>query len=306
MKKTKCDGEFPCKRCKDDGLVCTAGTRKKTEYKQLPKGYAEVLEHTQFALIATVHKLYAMVREGQSWDLGEPDLNDRGQPIIHNIATKLGCIRPNADIDLPPHSVFPEDEAGLSQLAAELQAQQPDYDINMDCIKTEEHSTTGARSDRASSSELDHSDFEHDYMPSTLPTQCSSVGSSSSSNTNNIHTLSPQSFTSCNDFDVNTPMSAGIDSSATPLFPDFSRSSLPASMPMWDMNQLNSMGDNLTPYMPQMNLNMADMMLSQGLVESEFGTIKPHMVSCPNSEAMLGLGDPMIYSGYNMEAAMRS
>lgn len=36
----QCDGEFPCKRCKDDGLVCTAGTRKKTEFKQLPRGYA--------------------------------------------------------------------------------------------------------------------------------------------------------------------------------------------------------------------------------------------------------------------------
>ena len=39
----QCDGEFPCKRCKDDGLVCTAGTRKKTEYKQLPRGYASLL-----------------------------------------------------------------------------------------------------------------------------------------------------------------------------------------------------------------------------------------------------------------------
>lgn len=37
--KLQCDGEFPCKRCKDDGLVCTAGVRKKMEYKQLPKGY---------------------------------------------------------------------------------------------------------------------------------------------------------------------------------------------------------------------------------------------------------------------------
>lgn len=36
----KCDGEFPCKRCKDDGLICTAGVRKKVEYKQLPRGYA--------------------------------------------------------------------------------------------------------------------------------------------------------------------------------------------------------------------------------------------------------------------------
>lgn len=34
----QCDGEFPCKRCKDDGLVCTAGVRKKMEYKQLPRG----------------------------------------------------------------------------------------------------------------------------------------------------------------------------------------------------------------------------------------------------------------------------
>ncbi|KAM7211120.1 hypothetical protein V8F06_013495, partial [Rhypophila decipiens] len=85
MKKTKCGGEFPCKRCKDDGLVCTASTRKKTEYKQLPKGYAELLENTQFALIKTIHKLYSMVRNQQKWDLGEPELNDRGQPVIHNI-----------------------------------------------------------------------------------------------------------------------------------------------------------------------------------------------------------------------------
>jgi hypothetical protein len=35
----QCDGESPCKRCKDDGLVCTAGSRKKTEFKQLPRGY---------------------------------------------------------------------------------------------------------------------------------------------------------------------------------------------------------------------------------------------------------------------------
>merc|ERR1712000_766303 len=63
MKKTKCDGESPCKRCKDDRLVCTAGSRKKTEFKQLPRGYAEVLENTQYALIATVQKLY----DGPQW-----------------------------------------------------------------------------------------------------------------------------------------------------------------------------------------------------------------------------------------------
>jgi len=127
MKKTKCDGEFPCKRCKDDGLVCTAGTRKKTEYKQLPKGYAEVLENSQFALIAAVHKLYAMLRNSQQWDLGEPELNDRGQPVIH-IASKLGCIRPQNDLDLPVGNVIPEDEAGLADLALKLEAHQKERD----------------------------------------------------------------------------------------------------------------------------------------------------------------------------------
>ncbi|KFY27308.1 hypothetical protein V493_03580 [Pseudogymnoascus sp. VKM F-4281 (FW-2241)] len=36
MKKTKCDGESPCKRCRDDSVVCTVGHLKKAEFKQLP------------------------------------------------------------------------------------------------------------------------------------------------------------------------------------------------------------------------------------------------------------------------------
>ncbi|KAI0897478.1 hypothetical protein F4806DRAFT_402227 [Annulohypoxylon nitens] len=284
MKKTKCDGEFPCKRCKDDGLVCTAGTRKKTEYKQLPRGYAEVLENTQFALIATVHKLYAMVRNGQSWDLGEPELNDRGQPVIHNIATKLGCIRPNADADLPPHSVFPEDEAGLAKLAAELDVQQRERE--RETHATEHRSETDSnctRTDRASSSELDHSDFEQDYRKVILGNQ-------------NLQTMSPQSFASY-DLDTKT-MPSDIDSRG--LFAVQSPSA-PSSYPTWNMSRPSSM-DMSPQFMQGMDMDMAEMMLSQGLVESEFGTIKPHMINCPNPEAMLGIGDPMIYSGYNMES----
>jgi hypothetical protein len=32
-------------------------------------------------------------------------------------------------------------------------------------------------------------------------------------------------------------------------------------------------------------------------VESHFGTLKPHVLTGPNSEVMMGMGDPMIYSG---------
>lgn len=238
-----------------------------------------------------------MVREGQSWNLGEPDLNDKGQPIIHNIATKLGCIRPNADIDLPPHSVFPEDEAGLAQLAAELHAQQPDQEFSPCEATMENSSTVDSRSDRASPSELDHSDFEHDYKPSHL------LGGDR--NNTNLQTMSPESFCSGTDFDVNTPIS-GFDSHSAAMFGSLPRSTFPPPLPlpMWGIDDSSS--GSMSQYMPGLGLNMADMMLSQGLIESEFGTIKPHMVSCADSEAMLGLGDPMIYSGYNMEAAMRS
>ncbi|KAK1750253.1 hypothetical protein QBC47DRAFT_426272 [Echria macrotheca] len=288
MKKTKCDGEFPCKRCKDDGLVCTAGTRKKMEYKQLPRGYAEVLENTQFALIATVHKLYAMVRNQQPWELGEPELNDRGQPVIHNIASKLGCIRPNSDIDLPVHSVFPEDEAGLAELARQLEEQQKDS------MTTNAASTTeSSRTDRASSSELDHSDFE-DYRKAAFGGGRGGGGGSAMS-------MSPQSLT-YSEFDLAT---------STPSDGPFGGSqsqpgTLTTSFPPW-MGRPTSMGDFGTPP-PQFTsgpggASFLDLdLLNQGLLESNFGTIKPHVLSCPNPEVMMGMGDPMIYSGYDAES----
>jgi hypothetical protein len=237
-----------------------------------------VLENTQLALIATVHKLYAMVRSGQQWDLGEPEVNDRGQPVIHNIATMLGCIRPNADADLPPHSVFPEDEGGLSKLAAELEVQLRERESQQPEHKSETDSTCN-RTERASSSELDHSDFEQDYRKAMM--------------SGNLQTLSPQSLSSYNDFDTNT-LPNELD--PTTLFPVQSPNA--ASFPTWNMDRPNSMNGLPPQFIHQMDVNMADMMLSQGLVESEFGTLKPHILQCPNPEVMLGVGDPMIYSGY--------
>lgn len=154
MKKTKCDGENPCKRCKDDGLVCTAGSRKKTEFKQLPRGYAEVLEHTQYALIATVHKLYDMLRRGEEWTYGEPELNDRGLPVIHNIAEKLGCIRQAPDVSY----TFPEGEEDFLELQHRLQAS-VSLEGGSESTKPDPHDSehTLDRTERASSSESEHS-----------------------------------------------------------------------------------------------------------------------------------------------------
>ncbi|PNY26030.1 Fluconazole resistance protein 1 [Tolypocladium capitatum] len=312
MKKTKCDGEFPCKRCKDDGMVCTAGVRKKVEYKQLPKGYAEVLEHTQFALIATVVKLYSMVRNAQPWDLGEPELNDRGQPVIHNIAQKLGCIRPNSDIDLPVHSVFPEDEAGMAELARQLEEQQAlegeaqggssghkattnAVNKNKNNNAAEAEASIYGCTDRASSSELDHSDSEQDYRRLPQQDYRRQAFRSGPGSTNSL-TLSPQSFTGT---------TVSTDFEFSPTNQELNPNGLFASQPQlenytaWVLAKPPS--DVTMHFLQQAGLHNPDM-LNHGIVEPGFDTIKPDILSCHNPDMMMGMGDPMIYPGFDGES----
>lgn len=236
-----------------------------------------------------MHKLYSMVRNGQQWDLEEPDLNDRGQPVIHNIAQKLGCIRPNSDIDLPVHSVFPEDEQGLADLARQLEEQQ-----QSDKALGHHHHDNDAQTDRASSSELDHSDFE-DYRKAAF-----GGGGGAHSNTT---TMSPVSLAYDSFDNYSAPSTESIPSAASPS----SIAANPAMPPA-------TAGSSFAPWMRPASMGFNSQfiqssgafagvdMLNQGLLESEFGTIKPHVVSCPNPEVMMGLGDPMIYSGFDPEA----
>ncbi|EXA29029.1 hypothetical protein FOVG_19405 [Fusarium oxysporum f. sp. pisi HDV247] len=281
MKKAKCDGEFPCKRCKDDDLVCAAGIRKKMKYKKLSQGYAEILENTQFALIVTIHKLYFMVRNNQPWELGDPELNDRGQPVIHNIVQKLGCIRADSDIDLPIDLVFPKDQAGIAKLAHQLEEQQKE---NKDRKEVKDaDSSIYNHTQRASLSELDPPGCKHDYQAAF--------------SSNDAIVLSPQSFTSSSGLDF-APPPPGTNPSA--MFPSLSPS-IP-SFSSWSSISADTQPSHLTMHFLQRPSVPGSMdILGQGLVESELGTIDPHILSCPNLEVMMGMGDPMVYSGYDSE-----
>ncbi|ATY61061.1 C6 transcription factor [Cordyceps militaris] len=300
MKKTKCDGEFPCKRCKDDGLVCTAGIRKKMEYKQLPRGYAEVLENTQLTLIATIHKLYSMVRSSQPWDLGEPDLNDRGQPVVHNISQKLGCIRPNSDIDLPVHSVFPEDESSMAELARQLEEQQPhDPDAsgsNPLTTAVEGESSGYNPTDRASSSDLDHSDMEQDYRKLAF-------------GSHNAMSLSPQSYASASDFEFSaTPIdldASGMFSTQSSSMPDFS--SPWAAVPKAQQQQQQPQQPQQSPVAMSMSFMQPPsslqniVMMNQDALDADF-TIKPDdILTYASPDVMMSMADPMIYAGFDNE-----
>jgi hypothetical protein len=103
-----------------------------------------------------------MVRNGEPWDLGEPEMNDRGQPVIHDIASRLGCIRPSPDL---PNN-FPEGAEDFAELQAQLQAARSETseESNRKYSGDEPYSPPLDRTDRASSSESDHSDLSKEYV----------------------------------------------------------------------------------------------------------------------------------------------
>jgi hypothetical protein len=101
-----------------------------------------------------------MVRNGESWDLGEPELNNRGLPVIHNIAEKLGCIRPSPDMP----QAFPEDAVEFAALQAQLFASARDSCDSSEGKQSEDSIFSHFdREDRASSSESEHSSISNEY-----------------------------------------------------------------------------------------------------------------------------------------------
>jgi hypothetical protein len=105
-----------------------------------------------------------MVRNNESWELGEPELNERGQPVIHDIASKLGCIRQSPDL---PYS-FPEGAEDFANLQAQLQdarSEMNSEDAGSSRKQSEDLSDSPHLecADRASSTESDHSAMSKEY-----------------------------------------------------------------------------------------------------------------------------------------------
>ncbi|CAI6047704.1 unnamed protein product [Clonostachys chloroleuca] len=255
----KCTGDIPCKRCKDGGLICTASVRR-TVYKHVPQGYAEILESTQLSLVATIHKLYSMVRNDQQWGFGEPESNDCGEPVIHSIAQKLGCIRPSNNINLPVSPLFPEDEAGMAELANQLEVnweqepQQEDNDTNSSVYNQTKHT---------SSSAIDRPDFELNHHNYTFE------------NWSDMD-LTVQNFAYCHGLGFTTPYN---EMDATALFS--SQSPSMSGFPAWNMIKPQP-HDISMQFLQQADVLEIMDLPDQGLVESEIDAINTDIFYCPN------------------------
>ena len=77
--------------------------------------YAANLLDIQLTLTATVQKLYTMIRTNETRDLGAPQLDDSGRPIIHDIIAKL--IRSCPDLPV----ACPDDTEKFNPLQAQRQ-----------------------------------------------------------------------------------------------------------------------------------------------------------------------------------------
>ncbi len=265
-----------------------------------------MLESTQVALVATIQKLYFMVRNSKPWELGEPDLNDRGEPIIHNIAEKLGCIGFHTEADNSLPSVFPEDEASMTELARQLESREAANNSESH-IENERSSNDSTESpskynptECESSPELNHSDIEQDRLQRGLslqnsPQQSFCVASS-------MLTFSAQNCTDnpLTDFEFGPITAVDMNRSIATA----STSSLhSASLQAWPLLSPSKSQEERQPkklamaFLQQAGLQSM-YMFNQELEETEYDMVKSETLFCSNSDILMDTDDAIDYLGF--------
>ncbi|KAJ3495232.1 hypothetical protein NLG97_g3541 [Lecanicillium saksenae] len=231
-----------------------------------------------------------MVRSGQSWELGEPDLNDRGQPVVHNIAEKLGCIRPNCNIDLSPYAVFAADEAVMAELARQFEEQQPhDHESSAnDTTGTICATDSYSQDDGASSSELKHSIPKQDYRKTTF-------------GSHNALSLSPRSLTSGSDLEFSTASvvvnnGAFFSKPTTMLGFSSSCASVPATQCQQEPQQQQA-AMSMPSMQPSLLHNLVEM--NQNDLDADSTATRPDVLSYTNLDIMMGMADPIVNAGFD-------
>ncbi|KAL7958755.1 hypothetical protein V8C34DRAFT_282177 [Trichoderma compactum] len=296
LKKIKCDGGLPCQKCKNNGHVCTPGIRKRTihvEYKQVPKSYVEFLESTHLALIGSVHKLYTMIQKNQSWDLGDPELNDQGELVIHDVAKKLGCIGPNGEIELPIQYELPTTASGMARIAAHpdrLQYRDEEEDEHDDDKEADSPMDNLTGDDSPSSELMQSIETEVDHRREAF------------AGYNHSMTQSPQSHSSLDGSEHSHSGSDGVNSCVT---------TSPYISPITDysggsMSQIGSGSGGVAAFLQQHGQTPNMGMLNWDLGGSDYNELKSNLSTIPEVGLALNIeGQPMLPE-YNVHSAWLS
>lgn len=247
---------------------------------KLQNSYVEFLETTHLALIGTVHKLYMMIQKNQPWDLGEPELNDQGELVIHDVAKKLGCIGPNDEIELPVQYELPATASGMAKLAAHpKRLQYGDYDVEDGDDKGPDSPTNDSVDESVPSLESMQSvETELNYRREAFASH------------NHRMTKSPQSAYSFDDLDNGHSGSEGASSCVT---------SSPIS-DCADLSQplLGTMPDDIPLFLEQYGPRPVTEKMTWELGDSNYGAQKKNFSETSDIESLL-MENQMMFPDYN-------
>lgn len=251
--------------------------------------YVEFLETTHLALIGSVHKLYSMIQRNQPWDLGDPELNDQGELVIHDVAKKLGCLGPNGEIQLPIQYELPTTAAGMARLAANPERQQYRYEDDEDDeeysdYKEADSPTNDHSGEESPLSELIQSiETELDYRRETFARY------------NNSITNSSPSLYSVDDSGHSHSGSDGVNSCVTssPYISSMTEFSDPS------LSQLGTAPDEMTLFLQQYGQAPNMGMLNWELGESDYNAPKNDVSTIPDFEMTINAEGQMMFPEYN-------
>ena len=236
-------------------------------------------------------------------------MNDRGQPVIHDIASKLGCIRPSPDLPV----AFPEGAEDFAELQAQLQAAR----LEMGAEDTGSRKLSGsspsspslAHTERASSTESDHSALSKDYnqnlwaqqqqqqqqrqtggkikppLPTPSSVKATAMRLQRSTEDDGSYT---STYSARASFDTNASMPSPIYTDFQTQSPMFRKASPFPSWPASDdfLGQPNAL-DLTAQFLraqqfPNMDGSLAQPMdlVEPGVLNFTDGTITPHMLDC--------------------------
>ena len=236
-------------------------------------------------------------------------MNDRGQPVIHDIASRLGCIRPSPDLP----ATIPNGAEDFAELQAKLQAAQSKMgaeDAGSRMLSGYSPSSPSlAHTERASSTESYHSallnDYDHTlwvsqqrqtgakvYSPTKSTPLSQQRNSTDDDGSNSSEYLARASFDTSvsipshvyTDFQTPSPMfrkvppfaswSASDDFHGPPHVLDLTAQNMRAQ-------QLSSIsGSSLSGSMDLVERNMLKVMQLQDGLNFGDGVVAPHMLDC--------------------------
>lgn len=214
-----------------------------------------------------------MVRNRQSWDLGEPGLNSHGLPIVHNIADKLGCIRPDRSINPYVPAISFEEMTGWRKVGVQDKDKQP-------CIPDVE-SSSNDKSDNGDARNGGISSWPESEQ-SYLGLEVLQAAIGSHEDDSNSSCLLQNQYDSINDAGLPTDMDQGtmLVWPSFPCMPDFGN---------WDWMlptpELESESVSLAYLQHVHDLSQSDLCGANAyLMVQDFDAMKPDVITTANTE----------------------